>query len=129
MSAKIIWIHVGLVALFAGGVAAGILYHHHVLHSHRDPPAHGRDATHSAEHFRKRLDLTDEQAEKVKGVLEGVHQEMLALTSEFHEKFTTIRSRAWKEIRSALTEKQLPAFEKLVEELERQHSPGHGLQH
>jgi len=117
MSAKVIWIHVGLVALFAGGAAAGILCYHRAVH----PP--GGHASQSVERFRQRLDLTDEQTAKVRAVLDGVHVEMGSLTREFHEKFKAIRSQACQDIRATLAEKQIPEFEKLVSELEEEHAP------
>lgn len=129
MSAKIIWIHAGLVTLFAGGVAAGILYHRHgtqpvgAFPAHGDASAHRNDVERFLEYFRKRLDLSEPQAEKVEDVLEDVHKEMLVLRKEFHERFETIRSRAWVNIRTTLSEEQLPAFEKLIEEMEREHAP------
>lgn len=127
MSAKIIWIHIGLVALLAGGIAIGILYHHHVVRPY-DLPCHGghpgghRDATPFADHFRKRLGLTDEQTAKVRATFDALHLEMMGLAKEFQDKFKTLRSRAWTEVRGTLSEKQQPEFDRLVEELEKRHT-------
>lgn len=126
MSAKGIWISVGLVALFAGGVAAGVLYCHHHTMSLHDHARHGtRDAAHGQymEHFRKRLDLTDEQAAKVNDVLGRLHKEMQRAARDFHDNFKTLRSRAWTDVRATLSEKQRSEFETLVEEMEKKHAP------
>jgi len=128
MSAKVIWIHIGLVALFAGGVAGGILYHHHFMHAHDTVrrhgvhPSGGHDSTHTVDQFRSRLNLTDEQTSKVKDVLDGLHKEMMGPTTEFRDKFSTLRSRAWADIRASLSEKQLLEFERLIEEMEKKHT-------
>jgi len=123
MNAKMIWIHVGLLALFATGVAVGVLYHHHVMHPQEGVQRHGGHPTdeHSqfVDQFRKRLDLTDEQTAKVRDILDGLHKEMMGLSKEFRDKFNTTRGRAWENIRAMLSEKQRLEFEKLVEELEK----------
>jgi len=124
MNAKMIWIHIGLVALFATGVAAGVLYHHHIMHPQEGVQRHGghptdEHSTQFVDQFRQRLDLTDEQTAKVRDILDGLHKEMMGLSKDFRDKFNTARSRAWENIRAMLSEKQRLDFEKLVEELEK----------
>lgn len=123
---KIFWIHVGLVSLFAGGIAAGHLYHRHFARPVPPMPDHGghHDAGPYVDRFRKRLDLSDAQTAKVKEILDGTHKEMETLAGEFHGKFRTLRGRAWTDIRATLTEEQRPEFDKLIEEMEKTHS-GH----
>ena len=122
MNAKVIWILVGLVALFAGGVAAGILYQRGMPSVHRGFPEGRHDAAHFVDHFRQRLALSDEQAAEVKDVLDSLHKEMEGLMNGFHGNFTALRRRAWADIRATLSEKQRSEFDKLVEELEMEHS-------
>jgi len=123
MSAKVIWIHVGLVALFAGGVAVGHILHPNLTHQpHGEHIRGGHDATHFTDHFRKRLDLTEEQNTKVKDILDSLHKEMMGLTKDFQGKFKTLRSQAWVDIRATLSDKQRLEFEKLVEEMETKHA-------
>jgi ABC-type transporter lipoprotein component MlaA len=123
MNAKTLWILVGLVALFAGGVAAGILGYHYAVLPHGGPSTHRHDAASPGDHFRKRLDLTDEQAAEVKGILDGLHKEMEPLAKGFHDKFETLRSQAWTDIRATLSDEQRVEFDRLVEEMEKRHAP------
>lgn len=131
MIAKMVWIHAGLVALFAGGVAVGVLCHHHMRPAGHGPQHHGRqhhagqDVGPFVDHFRKRLDLSEEQTAKVKETLQGMHKELTDMARGFHEKFKTSRARAWADIRGLLSEKQRAEFEKLVEDLELHHPGGH----
>lgn len=122
MSAKAIWIVIGLVALFAGGFAAGVLYDQHAIPSfHEGRSAGGHDAAHFLDYFRQRLDLTDEQAGAVQAVLDGLHAEMKGLSTGFHAEFIALRNQAWADIRDTLSERQRSEFEKLVEEMENEH--------
>lgn len=128
MNAKAIWIVVGLVALFASGFAAGILYQHHAAPpSHEDRRAGRHDAAHFLDYFRRRLDLTDKQAAEVNGVLDRLHKEMEGMGTDFHERFIALRSQAWMDIRATLSEQQRSEFEKLVEEMEKEHSHHAGV--
>jgi hypothetical protein len=122
MNARAIWMAVGLVAILAGGFAGGVLFQRRDMHPRTHHAGHGDDVAHFLEHFRMRLDLTERQAEKVKSVLDDLHKEMAVVMNGFHEKFETTRSRAWEDIRATLTEEQLPAFEKLVQEMEKHHA-------
>lgn len=131
-NARKVWIPLGLVALFAAGVATGILYERgapppRVEPSvHGDHSAHGDPAARHLEHFRRRLELTDEQSRRVKGVLDGVHKAAVELRGEFHREFEAVRTRAWEDIRATLSQDQLPEFEKLVQELEGAHASDRG---
>lgn len=118
---KVISILVMLAAIFAGGFAAGILYEHHATPlftgGHEGHRGREHDATHFVDHFRQRLNLTDEQAANVKDVLDDLHKEM----EEFHDRFAALRSQVWTDIRATLSEEQQSEFDKLVEELEQRH--------
>jgi hypothetical protein len=123
MNAKGIWIVVRLLAVFAGGFAAGILYRDHVApSSHEGRHARGHDAAHFLDYFRSRLDLTDEQAAEVNGVLGRLHREMEGMGTDFHDRFIALRKDAWTDIRATLSERQRLEFEELVEEMEKEHS-------
>lgn len=128
--ARRVWIPLGVVAVFAAGVATGILYERGGAEPRAERPlgdhsVHGDPAARHLEQFRRRLELTDEQSRRVKDVLGGVHQAAMDLSGEFRTKFAAVRTRAWEDIRATLRQDQLPEFEKLVEELERVHA-AHG---
>ncbi len=91
MNAKMIWILIGLVALFATGVAVGVLYHHRSMHPHGGHPTE-EHSTQFVDPFRKRLDRTEEQTAKVKDILDGLHKEMMGLSKDFRDKFSTART-------------------------------------
>lgn len=120
MNSKLVWIHVGLVASLASGFAAGILFERHggrALAGYH----HGGEGEHSLERFRARLELTDEQAAKVKAVLDGLHGEMVVAMNGFHDRFDALRGRAWNDVRAVLTPRQLPLFEEFINTIELHH--------
>lgn len=82
---------------------------------HADHPSHGHTA-HFMDHLRKRLDLSDEQAVKVKEVLDELQKETERLASGSPGKLDACRSRAWADIRVTLNEEQRSEFDKLIEE-------------
>jgi peroxiredoxin/Spy/CpxP family protein refolding chaperone len=83
---------------------------------HAGHRAHGHGAAPPMDHLRKRLNLTDEQTAKVKGVLDRLHKEMAPLTEGSRDEFESLRSRAWADIRATLSEKQRSEFDTLIHE-------------
>jgi len=124
MNARVVFAHIGLVALLAAAFAGGIVYQRDGRHSSGGHAGHRDDPDRFFAQFRARLELDDAQAARVKQALDALHREMTVLMSGFHEQFEANRRRAWADIREALTATQLPKFEQLVAEIERDHA-GH----
>ena len=76
--------------------------------------------------FSRELDLTSEQREKVRAVIERKSQKMQEAKAEVRPRMEKIRKEAREEIAALLTAKQVVKFEELEKEFERRRRRRHG---
>lgn len=116
------------VIAFAAGALTMNLYHR--ASSTPDPkhgkgPGRGRDQI--IEKWNQNLNLTTDQQEKIRGILgetfeeyKKIREEVEPKINEYKPRFDAARQRGREKIREVLTEEQLPKFEVMIQEHDRQ---------
>ncbi len=114
----ILWlVVVGVFVL--GGVTGAALDSAYRLKRGGSPchePRGGRRPEDVFEHMRRDLNLTDEQAEQIRAILEQTRNEYRALRAEARPRYDRIRQGARERIRALLTAEQRERFDAKVAE-------------
>ncbi|HSE97282.1 MAG TPA: hypothetical protein VLD57_03360 [Blastocatellia bacterium] len=116
------------VIAFAAGALSMNLYHRASsnpdVERGRGP---GRGPDHIVEKMSKKLDLSADQQEKIRGILgetfeeyKKIREEMDPEFSKYKPRFDAVRQRGREKMRQVLTEEQLPNFEVMIQEQDRQ---------
>lgn len=107
---KINWTQVLVAFLLGILVGLGTLWCARRYHFHK--MTHGEDRyAHMLDKFSRKLELTPDQKEKVKAILEAKRQKIKALREQVGPKFEEIKSSTEAEIRKILTPGQQEKFE------------------
>lgn len=127
------WLALALVgAVLVSGVAIGILVDRMWLQTAgateapRHPhPNHGPERL--LEHFRDRLDLTDEQASKIEAILEDAKAQAMQLHERVMPELMTIKTSSRDAIRAVLEPDQMAEYDEISDEFDRRmRKGGHG---
>jgi hypothetical protein len=120
-----------ILAVFVIGFAAGALslnlYQHFT--SSRPNNVDPRDrAGVIIQRMDEKMSLTAAQKDQIRQILEGtrdkygeIRKKMEPYMKEFEPQFDAVRQQSRNEIRAVLNDKQLPEFEKMIEEQDREH--------
>jgi Spy/CpxP family protein refolding chaperone len=115
-----IWIV--FVAVFALGTVTGAaldgVYRSRASAGRRGDEEHKRDAGAHFDKMRRDLNLTDEQATKIRGVLEETRNEYRNLRAELRPRFDEPRLKARARIRELLDEGQRQKFDAVTAEMD-----------
>jgi Spy/CpxP family protein refolding chaperone len=115
-----IWII--FAAVFALGTVTGAaldgVYRSRASDRRRGDEEHRRDAGAHFDKMRRDLNLTDEQANKIRGVLEETRNEYRSLRAELRPRFDEPRLKARARIRELLDEGQRQKFDAVTAEMD-----------
>jgi Spy/CpxP family protein refolding chaperone len=104
--------------VFIAGVTTGALFSTHHLKRHFLGPPHSGDvAGRMREHFRRALDLTAEQENKIAPILDSTTTKLEAIRIETAERVRTVMEESKREVAPHLS----PEQQKKLEKLEAQH--------
>lgn len=111
-----------VLAVFLMGFAAGILsmslYQRATgsgpHYEDRKPPQ-----DHLLEKMSKRLNLSPEQKEQIRAILEETFQKYSEIRKDMEPRINAVRQQSRDRIRALLSKEQLPEFEKMVQESDR----------
>jgi Spy/CpxP family protein refolding chaperone len=110
------------VAVFALGTVTGAaldgVYRSRARAGKRDDEEHRRDAGAHFDKMRRDLSLTDEQATKIRGVLDETRNEYRSLRAELRPRFDEPRLKARARIRELLDEAQRQKFDAVTAEMD-----------
>lgn len=117
-----------IAAVFVIGFAAGALSLNLYQKFTSAAPVNPNDRTEVFIHrMDEKVSLSEPQKAQVRTIVEStrekyndIRREMEPCTKDFGKKFDAVRQQSRNEIRAVLTEKQLPEFEKMVEEQDRE---------
>ncbi len=116
------------LVLVAAGAVLGVLIqrtwldHGKAATSRRGPPFGGKDR-HLAL-MRERLELSDDQAEKLEAVLVEVRDQSEKIFDKMEPQLRAIREKSRDRVRAILRPEQLAAYDEMVAEFERRHREG-----
>lgn len=121
-----------ILAVFVIGFAAGALSLNLYQHFSSSRPNNNVDPRDRAGVIIQRMDekmsLTASQKDQIRTILEGtrdkygeIRKKMEPYMKEFEPQFDAVRQQSRNEIRAVLNDKQLPEFEKMIEEQDREH--------
>ena len=121
-----------ILAVFVIGFAAGALSLNLYQHFTSSRPNNNVDPRDRAGVIIQRMDekmsLTASQKDQIRTILEGtrdkygeIRKKMEPYMKEFEPQFDAVRQQSRNEIRAVLNDKQLPEFEKMIEEQDREH--------
>ena len=120
-----------ILAVFVIGFAAGALSLnlYQRFTSSRPNPVDPRDrAGVIIQRMDEKMSLTASQKDQIRAILEGtrdkyadIRKKMEPYMKEFEPQFDAVRQQSRNEIRAVLNDKQLPEFEKMIEEQDREH--------
>lgn len=120
------WMWVTLLATLSIGVAAGVLLDRLVLvptvsssdRNARDRDRHDNHGERLAERLRRELDLSQEQAATLQGVIEGNHEKAHQFWRESRAEFDDLRQQFRDDIRQHLTDEQRVRYDRLLAEID-----------
>jgi Spy/CpxP family protein refolding chaperone len=109
-----IWLVLALVFALGcvTGAALDVLYHTRYGAGHGDTRPHDMQAR--FETMRRELNLTDEQANAIRAILDETREEFRALRTELRPRFDEPRQKARTRIRALLTPEQQQKFDALT---------------
>ena len=121
-----------VIAVFVIGFAAGALslnLYQHFTSSHPNNNVDPRDrAGVIIQRMDEKMSLTNSQKDQIRTILEGtrekyadIRKKMEPYMKEFEPQLDAVRQQSRNEIRGVLNDKQLPEFEKMIEEQDRDH--------
>lgn len=122
-----------VLAIFVIGFTAGALSMnlYQSLMSKNQPPHGGGPGAYILKKIDERVSLNGEQEARIKAILSEtseqyteIRKDMEPKLKEFEPRFTEVRQKSRERIRAELTEKQLPEFEKLLEEEDKRREEG-----
>ena len=124
---------VWLVVVFLVGIATGGVFGYSMARGSSAatrtviPSEAERRAKKLAE-MTKEVGLTADQAQKADGVIQGAQKEIRAIREKCEAEVDVVRMRTRGEIRTTLTEEQLPKFEKYVRRMDEERKKQKELQ-
>ena len=113
------WLLMGVVFIAGGAVGSAATIHWLIdrFQGYAEHPE--RAPKRITERMREKLDLTDDQAEKVQDILHRRQQELMAIRREVHPRVQAIMDASREEVGAVLTEEQQAKWEKMYRHLER----------
>ena len=117
-----------VLTIFIVGFAAGVLSMnlYERLRGNK-PPERGKPQDFIIRKMEDRLNLTSDQEGKIKGILDEtfeqykqISKEMEPKLKEYEPRFAEVRTKTRERIRELLTDKQMPGFEKMLEEFDKE---------
>jgi hypothetical protein len=125
--ARLIVLSIFVIGFTAGALSMNL---YQSLMSKNQPP-HGGPGAYILRKIDERVNLDGEQEARIKAILSETSKEydeikkvMEPKLKEFEPRFTEVRQKSRERIRAELTEKQLPEFEKLLEEEDKRREEG-----
>lgn len=111
--------------LLAGGVIGVSIDRLWVRSSTTQPKKHHWSKKHTPKHivqrFRAKLDLTDEQAERIEAIITRIKAQMHEARLAFKPKMRAAHERAQKQILELLNEDQVVQYKKMIKDNKRHH--------
>ncbi len=102
-----------IAALLVGFVAGGLTVSGLKAACFQKSWKHGDMKTHIMKKFDKKLNLTEDQKQKVSAIFDETHPKMMALRAETRPKFEALKTEASQKIRLLLTEDQQVKFDQM----------------
>ncbi len=117
-----------VLTIFIVGFAAGLLSMnlYDRLRGNK-PPENGKPQDYIIRKMEDRLDLTSDQEGKIRSILNEtfeqygqIRKEMEPKLKEYEPRFIEVRKKSRERMREVLSEKQMPEFEKMLEESDKE---------
>jgi Spy/CpxP family protein refolding chaperone len=105
-----------LLVFIAGMTTGGFLCVHHLKRHFLGPPHSGDVAGRMREHFRRALDLTAEQENKIAPIIDSTTAKLEAIRIETAERVRTVMEQSKREVAPLLSPEQQKKLEKLEAE-------------
>ena len=111
------WIVLSFIAVFAAGVAGGVLFENNFLDKkpRRDGEKRSSVRFPTLEMMAEELNLSSEQQEKLREIFKNNEERINTLRSQIHDQYATLRSQLKEEMDQVFTEDQQTQFEAMIE--------------
>jgi len=111
------WIVLSFIAVFAAGVAGGILFENSFLDKKPRRNGERRSSVRfpTLEMMAEELGLSLEQQEKLKEIFKNNEERLNTLRSQIHDQYTALRSQVKEEMMAIFSEDQRIKFEAMIE--------------
>lgn len=111
------WIVLSFIAVFAAGVAGGILFENNFLDKKPRRNTERRSSVRfpTLEMMAEELGLTSEQQEKLREIFKNNEERLNTLRNQIHDQYTALRSQVKEEMMEVFSEEQKIKFEAMID--------------